>query len=277
MELDFEAIDADNHYYESIDAFTRHLDPAFKTARRSGRPVRQAGAAADRRQGLQLHPEPDLRPDHRRRLPRPASSAARSPKGVDPRSLMQVEPLHPEYQDRDARVAVDGRSRASTRSLHLPHPRRAGSSRLCSDDVAATMASLSAFNRWLEDDWGFDYQDRLIAAPMLSLADPQAALAELDSLIERGARIVHIRPAPVPGEHGTSRSLGDPLHDPVWARLAAASIPVAFHLGDSGYEGTPTSAWGGSGGFEGYGNVEHPHQAPGLGSGDPRHGGLARH
>ena len=39
---------------------------------------------------------------------------------------------------------------------------------------------------------------------MLSLADPDAALTELDSLIERGARIVrHIRPAPVPGEHGT--------------------------------------------------------------------------
>src|SRR5580700_5428498 len=30
-------IDADNHYYESLDAFTRHLDPAFK--RRGVRPV----------------------------------------------------------------------------------------------------------------------------------------------------------------------------------------------------------------------------------------------
>ena len=29
MDLDFEAIDADNHYYEPLDAFTRHLDPAF--------------------------------------------------------------------------------------------------------------------------------------------------------------------------------------------------------------------------------------------------------
>ena len=64
------------------------------------------------------------------------------------------------------------------------------------------MASLPAFNRWLEDDWGFAYQDRLIAAPMLSLADPDAACAEVDSLLERGARIVHIRPAPVPGPNG---------------------------------------------------------------------------
>ena len=77
------------------------------------------------------------------------------------------------------------------------------------DDIPATMASLSAFNRWLEEDWGFDYQGRLIAAPMLSLADPDAAVAEVDSLLERGARIVHVRPAPVPAPNGTSRSLGD--------------------------------------------------------------------
>ena len=29
MDLDYDAIDADNHYYEPLDAFTRHLDPAF--------------------------------------------------------------------------------------------------------------------------------------------------------------------------------------------------------------------------------------------------------
>ena len=29
MQLDFEAVDLDNHYYEPLDAFTRHLDPAF--------------------------------------------------------------------------------------------------------------------------------------------------------------------------------------------------------------------------------------------------------
>ena len=26
-ELDYQAFDADNHYYEALDAFTRHLDP----------------------------------------------------------------------------------------------------------------------------------------------------------------------------------------------------------------------------------------------------------
>ena len=121
-------------------------------------------------------------------------------------------------------------------------------------DVPATMATLSAFNQWLEDDWGFSYHDRLIAAPMLSLADPVVALDEVDSLIERGARIVHIRPAPVPAADGRSRSLGDEVHDPVWARLAEASVPVAFHLGDSGYNRF-AAAWGGSDTF-GFGNSD---------------------
>ena len=30
MDLGFAPIDADNHYYEPLDAFTRHLDPRFR-------------------------------------------------------------------------------------------------------------------------------------------------------------------------------------------------------------------------------------------------------
>ena len=36
------------------------------------------------------------------------------------------------------------------------------------------------------------------------------------------------------------------MHDPVWARLAEADIPVAFHLGDSGYNGMLGAPWGGA-------------------------------
>jgi predicted TIM-barrel fold metal-dependent hydrolase len=116
------------------------------------------------------------------------------------------------------------------------------------------MATLSAFNRWLEEDWGFVHRHCIITAPMLSLADPQGALVELESLLDRGARIVHIRPAPVPGEQGVSRSLGDRAHDAVWARLSEAGVPVALHLGDSGYNAF-TALWGGSAEFEGFGKT----------------------
>ena len=73
-------------------------------------------------------------------------------------------------------------------------------------DIPATMATLRAFNRWLEEDWGFSYaSEGSSPAPMLSLADPVGAASELDYLIEHGARLVHIRPAPVPAGGGTQR------------------------------------------------------------------------
>ena len=51
------------------------------------------------------------------------------------------------------------------------------------------------------------------------------------------------------------RSLGDPLHDPVWARLAEAGVPVGFHLSDSGYLAI-AALWGGKGTFEGFGKKD---------------------
>lgn len=251
MELPFPAIDADNHYYETMDAFTRHLDPKF---RRRGVQLVQSGKRVQMLIGERVNrfiPNPTFNPII---VPGCLDVMFRGqvPDGVDPRTLMQVEPLRPEYQDHERRAEV-AREQGLESVLLFP-TLGCGVEEGLKDDVDATMASLSAFNRWLEEDWGFNHRGRLIAAAMLSLADPQAALDELNSLIERGARIVHVRPAPVPGEHGSSRSLGDPSHDPVWARLAEASIPVAFHLGDSGYNAL-TSAWGGSATFEGFGDT----------------------
>jgi len=241
--MDARPIDADNHYYETLDAFTRHLDPKFRE--RGVRPVQDGKRVklliGGRVNGFVPNPtfDPIIVPGCLDPLFR-----GQIPEGVDPRTLMRVEPLaeHPEYQDRDSRLAVmDDQGLGA--ALLFP-TLGCGVEEALRDDPGATMASLAAFNRWLEEDWGFHHEGRILAAPMLSLADPEAATAELDSLLARGARIVHVRPAPVPGPNGTTRSLGDKLHDPVWARLAEAGVPVAFHLGDSGYEAQFASAWG---------------------------------
>jgi predicted TIM-barrel fold metal-dependent hydrolase len=236
-------IDADNHYYEPLDAFTRHLDKKFKT--RGVRAV-QDGKRVELLMGGTVNrfvPNPTFDPII---VPGCLDPLFRGqiPEGVDPRTLMQVEPLRTEYQDRDARVAV--LEDQGLEAVLLFPTLGCGVEQALHDDVDATMASLGAFNRWLEDDWGYSYQDRILAVPMISLADPDAAAIEIDRVLAAGARIVHVRPAPVPGRDGTSRSLGDRVHDPVWARLAEASVPVAFHLGDSGYNGLVASAWGGS-------------------------------
>jgi predicted TIM-barrel fold metal-dependent hydrolase len=107
------------------------------------------------------------------------------------------------------------------------------------DDPELTYASLRAFNRWLEDDWGYAYQDRIFAVPLLSLLDLDQALAELDRVLAVGARAVHVRPGPANGH-----SPADSHFDPFWARLNEAEVPVAMHLSDSGYNQLMSSQWG---------------------------------
>jgi predicted TIM-barrel fold metal-dependent hydrolase len=253
MDLDFAPIDADNHYYEPLDAFTRHLDKKYT---QRGVQVFTQGKRTYLVIGGRVNkfiPNPTFDPII---VPGCLDLLFRGeiPEGVDPRTLQQVEPLelHPEYQDRDRRIAIADEQGLG--AVFLFPTLGCGVEEALKDDIGATVASLHAFNRWLEDDWGYAYQGRLVTAPMVSLADPAAAVTEIDRLVDAGARIVHIRPAPVPGEHGTSRSLGDRVHDPVWARLAEASLPVAFHLGDSGYNAF-TAMWGGDPRFEAFGKM----------------------
>jgi predicted TIM-barrel fold metal-dependent hydrolase len=245
MQLDFRPFDADNHYYEPLDAFTRYQDPGMR--RRGVQVLRDGKRAyilvADKVNRFIPNPtfDPVIVPGCTELLFR-----GQVPYNVDPRSLMQVEPIHEEYRDRDKRLEVmDAQGLAAV--LVFP-TLGVGVEQGLRHDPEATMACLSSFNRWLEEDWGFAYRNRIFAAPMLSLADPVAALAELRSLLERGARVIHIRPAPVPAAQGP-RSLGHRAHDPVWSAIAEANVPVAFHLGDSGYL-TYAAAWGGKPEFE---------------------------
>ncbi|MBO0852502.1 MAG: amidohydrolase family protein [Nocardia sp.] len=249
--LDYRPIDVDNHYYEPLDAFTRHLDRRF---RRRGVQIVQQGRHRVAIIGDRVNrfiPNPTFDPII---VPGCLDLMFRGevPEGVDPATLMRVESLdlRPEYQHRDARVAVVDEQGIETVVMFPTFG--CGVEEALRDDIEATMASLHAFNLWLDEDWGFDRADhRIIAAPMISLADPRAAADEVDFVLERGARVVHIRPAPVPGG-GKPRSLGDRSHDPVWARLAEADVPVAFHLGDSGYLRI-AAMWGGRDTFEPFG------------------------
>lgn len=235
-------VDADNHYYESLDAFTRHLDRKFRFR---GVRVVEEGRHTEMVIGGTVNnfiPNPTFDPVI---VPGCLDLQFRGqiPEGVDPRTLTKVEPIHPEYRDRDARIRT--MDEQGLDAVLLFPTLGCGVEQALRHDIPATMASLHAFNRWLEDDWGYFYQERILAAPMISLADPAAALAEIDRTLDLGARVVHVRPAPVPTGSDKGRSLGDKAHDPVWARLAEAGVPVAFHLGDSGYNAMIGASWGG--------------------------------
>jgi len=91
-----------------------------------------------------------------------------------------------------------------------------------------------SFNRWLEEDWGFAYRDRIYASPYISLCDVDFAVSELEWALARGARCVVMRPAAAFTASGPL-SPGDPHFDPFWARVNEAGIAVIVHAGDSGY------------------------------------------
>jgi predicted TIM-barrel fold metal-dependent hydrolase len=76
--------------------------------------------------------------------------------------------------------------------------------------------------------------------PLVSLLDVEQAVSQLEWALDRGARIIHIRPAPT----GSGRSPADPLYDPFWARVNEAGVAVACHMAESGYNELLSPHWG---------------------------------
>jgi predicted TIM-barrel fold metal-dependent hydrolase len=107
------------------------------------------------------------------------------------------------------------------------------------DDTDALYANLRSFNRWYDETWGFNYEDRLYATALLSLRDLDCAVALTDEILARGAKVVLLPTGPAYG-----RSPGDPYFDPVWSRLNDAGVTVAFHIMPFWYFEAISPAWG---------------------------------
>ena len=230
---DFRAFDADNHYYEAEDAFTRHIDPSMakrcvQWAVIDGRKRLLVGGRVNK-----FIPNPTFDP-----IARPGSLEdyfrGRNTEGRDLATMFgDLEALadNPGYRNRDARLALmDGQG--LERAFLFP-TLGVGMQEALRHDLPALHAAFRAFNLWLDEDWGFDHDGRLFAAPMLTLADPTEAVAEVDRVLAAGARLVVMVPGPVPTANGY-QSPGMADYDPVWARLEEADVPVAFHAGLSG-------------------------------------------
>jgi predicted TIM-barrel fold metal-dependent hydrolase len=112
------------------------------------------------------------------------------------------------------------------------------------DDPELIHVVIHALNEWMYETWQFDYESRIFATPVITLPIVEKAIEELEWVVERGARAVLIRPAPVPGLRG-SRSFGLPEFDPFWEKVVEHDILVAMHSSDSGYE-RYTNDWMGS-------------------------------
>jgi len=225
--------DADNHLYETADAFTRYLpddrrrDFFWTTDDAGHRHLVVGGRLWD------YLPNPTFDPIGVAGCL--TDVFARGASMLEARNAgYTFEPLagRPEYQHPGPRLArMDDQGVDAT--LLFP-TLVSGLEEATADDPGLTADLVRSFDRWLDDHWGFARDGRLFAVPVLSLADPDEAVRLLDWLLDRGARAVMVRPAPVPTAQGM-RSPGDPMFDPVWGRCQEAGTLVCGHLSASGY------------------------------------------
>jgi predicted TIM-barrel fold metal-dependent hydrolase len=113
-----------------------------------------------------------------------------------------------------------------------------------SDDPVAIHVLVHALNEWLDEVWGFNYQNRIFTTPVITLPIVEKAIEELEWAVKRGARCILVRPAPVPGFRGP-RSFALPEFDPFWERVVEHDVLVGMHSSDSGYS-RYTSEWDGA-------------------------------
>ena len=231
-ELGYKPFDCDNHYYESHDAFTRHVPKNMRArcvqwAEIDGRKRHVVG-------GKVTHAVSNPTWDP---IAKPGAISAflrGNPDRLKPEELMgESEPLPDYYINNEARVAK--LDEQGLEAMWLFPTLGVLYEELIKEDTEAVKTLFRAFNRWLDEDWGCNFEGRIFGSPYISLADVNFACEELEWALERGARTVVMRPAAVWTANDGVLSPSHPKFDPFWSRVNEAGITVVVHAADSGY------------------------------------------
>ncbi len=229
--LGFPVFDSDNHLYETKDAFTRHLPDRYRGAIdyvevRGRTKIVVRGTISD------YIPNPTFdvvaRPGAQEeyfRIGNPEGKSYRDIVGDPIRCLPGFREPAPRVELMDE-FGVDQTLMFPTLASLLEERMR--------DDPELTHAVIHSLNEWLHEEWSFNYQDRIFTTPIITLPIVEKAIEELEWAVERGAKTVLIRPAPVPC-YGGSRSFAFEEFDPFWQAVVDADVLVSMHASDSGY------------------------------------------
>ena len=234
--LDFPVFDADNHFYETTDAFTRYLPAEYKDVLKYVE-VKGRTKLAIKNRITEYIPNPTFNvvappgaDELKYKLENPDSTTKPGDKPLvePPRSIKAI----PAFFEPEARLELLNEL-GIDRALMWPTLASVLEERLA-DDPVATHVVIHSFNQWVLDHWSFNGDDRIFPVPVVTLPIIDRALEELDWLVERGARIILIRPAPVPDFNGRRRSFALPEFDRFWKKVEEADLVVGMHASDSG-------------------------------------------
>jgi predicted TIM-barrel fold metal-dependent hydrolase len=223
--------DADNHLYETQDAMTRHLPDAFKGVI-DYVDVRGRTKIVVKGQISEYIPNPTFsvvaKPGAQEdwfRHGNPDGKSRREIYGEPMKAIPAFRSAAPRLELMDE-LNID-------KTLMFPTLASLIEERL-RNDPDATHAVIHSLNEWMYDEWQFDYENRIFTTPVITLPIVEKAIEELEWAVERGAKAVLVRPAPVPGLRGP-RSFALPEFDPFWRRVVELDVLVALHSSDSGY------------------------------------------
>ena len=231
-QLDFPVFDADNHMYEAKEALTQFLPDEYAgvidfVEVRGRTKITVKGRISD------YIPNPTFD-----RVAAPGAQEeyfrVGNPEGKSRREIMGkgIDAI-PAFREPGARLELMDEL-GLDRALMWPTLASLVEERL-RDDPDATHAVVHALNQWMHEQWTFNYEDRIFPTPVISLPIVEKAIEELEWVTERGAKIILVRPAPVPGFRGP-RSFALPEFDPFWELVQEADVVVGMHASDSGYQ-----------------------------------------
>ena len=225
--------DADNHFYEPPEALQRHLPDQYRSALQyikleNGHTKLAVGGRIS-----EYIPNPTFEV-----VARPGAQEeyyrVGNPDGKSRRELFG-DPIKAPSAFREPVTRLELMDRQGIdRTLMFPTLASVIEERM-KDDPLFLHAAIHALNQWMYETWQFDYEGRIFSTPVITLPMVDKGIEELEWVVERGAKVVLIRPAPVPGFQGT-RSFALPEFDPFWEKVVEHDILVALHSSDSGYD-----------------------------------------
>ncbi|BBY97080.1 amidohydrolase family protein [Mycolicibacterium fallax] len=228
--LGYPVFDADNHFYEPQEALTKFV-PDHRKGVIDYIDVRGRTKIVVRNQISDYIPNPTFEV-----VARPGAQEEYFRHGANGKSYREImgKPMKaiPAFRNPQARLEVMD-SLGLDYTIMFPTLASLVEERL-KDDPDLIHDLIHALNEWMYETWQFNYEGRIFSTPVITLPNVDRALAELEWALERGAKTVLVRPAPVPGYRGT-RSMGLPEFDPFWQAVVKAGIPVCMHASDSGY------------------------------------------
>jgi hypothetical protein len=221
--LSYKINDCDNHFREPADIYARYMDPRSRgvTPYRTGSNELGAPVPLDVVPGIlldKLNPLQGLSDGERARF------------------RAECEAQKAAYSDPDLRLALMDRQDID-KCVMFPESILDIEYDLMSD-IDALYANVRAFNRWVHDEIGYSYKNRIWMPAYLPLADVELSVQELEVLLATGCELIQIRSGYAHGgraDPNGGRSVADPVFDPLWRRVDEAGMRVAVHLSKTGY------------------------------------------